>query len=85
MASPVSYLIFRRFDERHTAMNIAWHHQAILDECGIGGKVPVAVTDSAANMAKAFRIRLIADDSSEADADEENADLDHVSVPFPIE
>ncbi|KAF0310619.1 putative AC transposase [Amphibalanus amphitrite] len=65
----------RRFDERHTAMNIAWHHQAIMDECGIGGKVAVAVTDSAANMAKAFRVCL--NDGNDVDPEDE---LSPVSV-----
>ena len=86
MLNAISCLI-RRFDERHTAMNIAWHHQAIVDECGIGGKVAVAVTDSAANMSKAFRVCISGDDNaaaSDADADGDNADPDRVSALFTV-
>ncbi|KAF0297733.1 hypothetical protein FJT64_004824 [Amphibalanus amphitrite] len=49
----------RRFQERHTAANISWEHPELLEDFGLSGKVLVVVTDSAANMKKAFQTEAL--------------------------
>ena len=52
------YAIFhnRRFPERHTAENIVDSYEQVVVDYGLQGKVSLLVTDSAANMLKAFRV-----------------------------
>nr|XP_055032707.1 uncharacterized protein LOC129421310 [Misgurnus anguillicaudatus] len=66
----------RRFCGRHSGDNIAMAFDKIIDEYNIASKVRYIITDNAANMKCAFKVKLPQEEqhSDGSDAEEENLD-----------
>ncbi len=70
----------RRFCGKHSGENIAMAFDEIVDEYNIASKVEYIITDNAANMKCAFKVKLPQDKQHSDDSDAEDGDLDDESL-----